>query len=82
MKSRSPYPGPQSTTRALLDLISNGFYAARKRRAATNGDYEPTVAASTKNLGDRVEIRICDNGTGISPDVKEKMFHLASQNVR
>ena len=67
---------PQDITRALLNLISNGFYAATKRRAATNGDdYEPTLAASTKNLGDRVEIRIRDNGTGISPDVKEKMFN-------
>jgi len=67
---------PQDITRALLNLISNGFYAATKRRAATNGgDYEPTLAASTKNLGDRVEIRIRDNGTGIPPDVKEKIFN-------
>ncbi|HEX3337703.1 MAG TPA: GAF domain-containing protein [Pseudolabrys sp.] len=66
---------PQDITRALLNLISNGFYAAAKRREATNiADYEPTLAASTKNLGDRVEIRIRDNGTGIAPDVKEKMF--------
>jgi len=67
---------PQDITRALLNLISNGFYAATKRQAATNGgDYEPTIAASTKDLGDRVEIRIRDNGTGIAPDVKEKMFN-------
>ena len=67
---------PQDITRALLNLISNGFYAATKRRAATNGaDYDPTLAATTKNLGDRVEIRIRDNGTGIPPDVKEKMFN-------
>ena len=67
---------PQDITRALLNLISNGFYAASKRGAATTaGDYEPTLAASTKNLGDRVEIRIRDNGTGILPDVKEKMFN-------
>jgi len=67
---------PRDITRALLNLISNGFYAASKRGAATTaGDYEPTLAASTKNLGDRVEIRIRDNGTGIPPDVKEKMFN-------
>jgi GAF domain-containing protein len=67
---------PQDITRALLNLISNGFYAAAKRGAETNGaGYEPTLAASTKNLGDRVEIRIRDNGTGIPPDVKEKMFN-------
>jgi two-component system, NtrC family, sensor kinase len=67
---------PQDIRRALLNVIANGFYAATRRRAETNGgDYEPTLTASTKNLGDRVEIRIRDNGTGIAPDVKEKMFN-------
>ena len=67
---------PQDITRALLNVISNRFYAATKRRAVISGaGYEPTLAASTKNLGDRVEITIRDNGTGIPPDVKEKMFN-------
>ena len=67
---------PQEITRALLNLISNGFYAATKRKAEANGgDYEPTLAAATKNLGDSVEIRIRDNGTGIPPEVKEKLFN-------
>ena len=67
---------PQDITRALLNLISNGFYAATKRKADGNGgDYEPTLAAVTRNLGDRVEITIRDNGIGIPPDVKEKMFN-------
>jgi signal transduction histidine kinase len=67
---------PQDIRRALLNVISNGFYAATRRRAEGNGgDYAPTITASTKNLGDRVEIRIRDNGTGMPPDVKEKMFN-------
>jgi two-component system NtrC family sensor kinase len=67
---------PQDITRALLNLISNGFYAATKRSAEENGgDYEPTLVAVTRNLGDRVQIRIRDNGTGIPADVKEKMFN-------
>jgi GAF domain-containing protein len=65
---------PQEITRALLNLISNGFYAATKRKAEANGDYEPTLSAVTKNLGDRVEIRIRDNGTGIPPEVKQRLF--------
>jgi signal transduction histidine kinase len=66
---------PQEITRVLLNLISNGFYAATKRKAEANGGgYEPTLAVATKNLGDSVEIRIRDNGTGVSPEVKEKMF--------
>jgi two-component system, NtrC family, sensor kinase len=67
---------PQEITRALLNLISNGFYAATKRKEQDSSDgYEPTLVASTKNLGDRVEIRIRDNGTGIPAEVREKMFN-------
>ena len=67
---------PQDVTRVLLNLISNGFYAATKRKAQANDDgYEPTLAASTRSLGDRVEIRVRDNGTGIPPEVKEKIFN-------
>jgi two-component system, NtrC family, sensor kinase len=67
---------PQDITRALLNLILNGFYAATKRKAEANdGDYEPTLTAATRNLGDRVEISIRDNGIGIPPDVKDKIFN-------
>jgi signal transduction histidine kinase len=67
---------PQEVTRALLNLISNGFYAAIKRKQQEHREgYEPTLTATTKNIGDGVEIRIRDNGTGIPPEVKEKMFN-------
>ena len=66
---------PQEITRVLLNLISNGFYAATKRKAQAGDGFEPVLLASTKNLGDRVEIRIRDNGTGIPPEVKAKIFN-------
>jgi two-component system, NtrC family, sensor kinase len=67
---------PQDITRVLLNLISNGFYAATKRKTQAGSDgYEPTLSAATRSLGDQVEIRIRDNGTGIPPEVKEKMFN-------
>ncbi len=67
---------PQEITRVLLNLISNGFYAATKRLAQTDGGkYEPTLSAATKNLGGSVEITIRDNGAGIPPEVKDKMFN-------
>jgi two-component system, NtrC family, sensor kinase len=86
---------PQEITRGLLNLISNGFYAATKRKAqGNNGDYKPNLTAATKNLDDRVEIRIRDNGTGIPPEVRkrcsipslrpnrpEKALALASQSL-
>jgi two-component system, NtrC family, sensor kinase len=66
---------PQEITRVLLNLISNAFYAATKKAQADSDVYKPTLAASTKNLGDHVEIRIRDNGTGILPEVKDKLFN-------
>jgi signal transduction histidine kinase len=65
---------PQEITRVFLNLISNGFYAATKRKEAGEEGFEPTLSAATKTLGNRVEIRIRDNGTGIPLQVKEKMF--------
>jgi GAF domain-containing protein len=66
---------PQDITRVLLNLISNGFYAASRRKTQAGDGFEPVLAAATKSLGDRVEIRIRDNGTGIPPEVREKMFN-------
>ena len=66
---------PQEITRVFLNLISNGFYAATKRKETAGDGFEPTLSAATKSLGSRVEIRIRDNGIGIPKDVKEKMFN-------
>jgi signal transduction histidine kinase len=66
---------PQEITRVLLNLISNGFYAAMKRKAEMRNSYEPILAAATRDLGDRVEIKIRDNGSGIPHEVKDKMFN-------
>jgi signal transduction histidine kinase len=67
---------PQEITRALLNLISNGFYAATKRLKETGEEgFEPTLLATTKGLGSTVEIRIRDNGTGIPAELKEKIFN-------
>ncbi|AIC31460.1 sensor histidine kinase protein (plasmid) [Rhizobium etli bv. phaseoli str. IE4803] len=67
---------PQEITRVLLNFISNGFYATGRRAACENGDvYEPMLAVITRNFGDSVEIIIRDNGPGIPPDVRAKMFN-------
>jgi signal transduction histidine kinase len=66
---------PQEITRVLLNLISNGFYAATMRKTEAGNGFEPRLAAATKSLGDRVEIRIRDNGTGIPAEVKDKIFN-------
>jgi signal transduction histidine kinase len=66
---------PQEITRVLLNIISNGFYAAMKRKAEAGEGFEPMLVAATKNLGDKVEIRIRDNGTGIPEAIRDKIFH-------
>ncbi|WP_245286925.1 GAF domain-containing protein [Bradyrhizobium sp. Tv2a-2] len=67
---------PQEITRVLLNLISNGFYAAAMRKAE-NGEtgFEPVVKATTCGRPGHVEIRIRDNGTGIPLEVKDKIFN-------
>ncbi len=67
---------PQEITRVVLNLVANGFYAVAKRKNE-DGDagFDAIVSATTRNLGDTVEIRIRDNGTGIPPEVKDKMFN-------
>jgi PAS domain S-box-containing protein len=66
---------PQDISRVFLNLISNGFYAANKRQTELlESDFEPTLAVKTKNLGDKVEVRIRDNGTGIPSEARKKIF--------
>jgi len=66
---------PQEMTRVFLNLFGNGFYAATER-ARGNGEagYRPTLQVSTRDLGGDVEIRVRDNGTGIPPEIRDRLF--------
>jgi two-component system NtrC family sensor kinase len=66
---------PQEMTRVFLNLFGNGFYAANKRvRVNGDGAVRPILAVATRDLGDAVEVRVRDNGSGIPPDIKDKLF--------
>src|SRR6516225_9365287 len=66
---------PQDITRVCLNLFSNGFYAATKRqKQGSDPKFKPTLKVSTRDLGDAVEINIRDNGVGIPPEIKDKLF--------
>ena len=66
---------PQEITRVLLNLISNGFYAASKRKSAIGDpDFIPILSMSTMDLGPAVQILIRDNGVGIPEEVRDKIF--------
>jgi two-component system NtrC family sensor kinase len=66
---------PQDITRVCLNLFGNGFYAAAKRqKEGGDAKFNPTLKVSTRDLGDAVEFRIRDNGTGIPSEIKDKLF--------
>jgi GAF domain-containing protein len=66
---------PQEITRVFLNLIGNGFYAATKRARGNGGAaYRPTLQVSTHDLGEAVEVRVRDNGTGIPPEIRDQLF--------
>jgi signal transduction histidine kinase len=66
---------PQDISRVCLNLFGNGFYAATKRQKEGNdGSFKPTLKVSTRDLGDAVEIHVRDNGIGILPEIKDKLF--------
>ena len=66
---------PQDITRVCLNLFGNGFYAATKRqKQGSDPKFKPTLKVSTRDLGDAVEINIRDNGVGIPPEIKDKLF--------
>jgi len=66
---------PQDITRVCLNLFSNGFYAATKRqKQGSDPRFKPTLKVSTRDFGDAVEVRIRDNGTGIPPEYRDRLF--------
>jgi signal transduction histidine kinase len=66
---------PQEITRVFLNLFGNGFYAANTRsHQTTDPAYRPVLKVSTRDLGGEVEIKVRDNGTGIAPEFRDKLF--------
>jgi signal transduction histidine kinase len=65
---------PQDMTRVFLNLIGNGFYAATRRKQQAGAAFRPVLKVMTRDLGDAVEIRIRDNGIGIPPENRDRLF--------
>jgi signal transduction histidine kinase len=65
---------PQDIGRVLLNLFNNAFYAVHDRKKKLDHGYKPTVAVSTKKLDKKIEIRVQDNGMGISKSLVDKVF--------
>ena len=66
---------PQDMTRVFLNLFGNGFYATKKRaQASGDASFRPVLSVRTRKIGNAVEVKIRDNGTGIPPGIKDKLF--------
>jgi signal transduction histidine kinase len=66
---------PQDMTRVFLNLFGNAFHATAKRaREAGGSAYRPELRVATRDLGAGVEVRVRDNGVGMAPDVRGKLF--------
>jgi PAS domain S-box-containing protein len=66
---------PQEVNRVFINLIGNGFYATAKRqRDSREASFRPILRVATRDLGEAVEVRIRDNGTGIPTEIKDKLF--------
>lgn len=66
---------PQDFSRAVLNLMNNACYAVfNKSKGITESPYNPTIKVSLTKDGDRVRLVIEDNGSGITKEVKEKLY--------
>jgi len=65
---------PQDVGRVILNLINNAFYAVSQRQKTEGKEYEPTVIISTAHLNGNVEVKVKDNGIGISAKNLDKIF--------
>jgi signal transduction histidine kinase len=69
---------PQDIGRVLLNVINNAFQACGSLEPSKGLEplegFNPQVIVSTKNLGNRIQITVKDNGPGIPDSIKEKIF--------
>jgi two-component system, NtrC family, sensor kinase len=65
---------PQDISRVFLNIINNGCYAANDKKKKDGDGFSPTIKVSTKNLKNKVEIRIADNGNGVPEKIRDKLF--------
>ena len=66
---------PQNISRVFLNVINNACYSAHEKSKELGDKFSPQLWVSTKNLGEQIEIRIRDNGKGISEEIVDKIFN-------
>lgn len=66
---------PQNISRVFLNIFNNGCYSVHEKKKERRDSFDPVLRVSTKNLGDKVEVIIRDNGKGIPQDILDKIFN-------
>ncbi|MCL6257815.1 ATP-binding protein [Aquiflexum sp. TKW24L] len=64
----------QEIGQVLINIIGNAFDAVWEKNKNNPEGFEPEVSISTFMAGDKVGIRISDNGIGIPTEIQEKIF--------
>jgi signal transduction histidine kinase len=65
---------PNALSRALINLLDNACYAVRAKQMKGEPNFTPLIEIATTNCGNSIEIRLRDNGTGITSEIQEKIF--------
>ena len=66
---------PQDINRVFLNVVGNACYAVHAKKKANGDDFVPLIKVRSRNLGEKIEIRIRDNGDGMSSEVIDKVFN-------
>ena len=64
----------QDIGRIILNLINNAFYAVEEKKKTATENYDPTITVSTEKEGNKLEVKVADNGNGIPKEVLDKIF--------
>jgi signal transduction histidine kinase len=65
---------PQNLNRVFLNIANNACYAVYQRQKQEGSDFKPQIKVQTSNLKETIEVRMRDNGIGMTPEVQEKVF--------
>ena len=67
----------QEMARVFLNMVNNACHATNEKREdpETDSGYVPAIWLSTRREEDHIIVRIKDNGKGIPPHVREKIFN-------
>ena len=71
----------QDIGRVFLNLINNAFYVVDEKKKSGIENYEPIVSVSTEKINDKVELKVSDNGNGITQKILDSIFQPPSDLI-